>query len=490
MFLFSSDVFAQFRTDSLKSGSTVQANPSDTSTGVLVTLNQALEIALSENSSVKIADKEIERTGYAKKGTYASLFPQVDLSGTYQRTIKKQVMYMDFDMSKLTGSSSGEGGSSSTSTTTPAPSGSGGGIEIGRWNTYNGGLSASVPIINSQLWKSIQISGIDVELAVEKARSSRLDMVTEVKQSYYAVLLAKEALKVYKNVYDNAVTNFEQTQKRYNAQKASELDYTRAKSTVANAIPNVYDAESSVILALWQLKAVMGVGLDDNIDVSGSLSDYSEHMFYDIHQNDSVSLDYNTSMKQLAIQAEELAQTVKLQELAYLPTLSLSFSYTMNAMANDYKFNQYKWTPYSYAGLSLNIPIFSGGKRYNNVRQAKIQYSELQIQREDTERQLRIALRQYLNTMETKMKSYSSSLDAVATAKKAYDIARKSYEVGRSTITELNDAQLALTQSELSVSQSIYDFLVAKSNLEKTLGKDFIDDNGKTDFVHEKITNE
>jgi outer membrane protein TolC len=489
MFLFSSDVFAQFRTDSLKSGSNIQANPSDTSTGVLVTLDQALEIALSENSSVKIADKEIERTGYAKKGTYASLFPQVNLTGTYQRTIKKQVMYMDFDMSKLTGGSSSESGSSSTSTTTTTPSG--GGIEIGRWNTYDGGVSANIPLINAQLWKSIRISGIDVELAVEKARSSRLDMVTEVKQSYYAVLLAKEALKVYKDVYDNAVTNFEQTQKRYNAQKASELDYTRAKSTVASAIPNVYDAESSVILALWQLKAVMGVGLDRNIDVSGSLSDYSEHMFYDIHRNDSVSLDYNTSMRQLAIQAEELAQTVKLQKLAYLPTLSLAFSYTMDAMTNDYKFSQYKWTPYSYAGLSLTIPIFSGGKRYNDVRQAKVQYSELRIQKEDTERQLRIAVRQYLNTMETKMKSYSSSLDAVATAGKAYDIASKSYEIGRSTITELNDAQLALTQSKLSVSQSIYDFLVAKSNLEKTLGKDFINDKGNTDFAHGgNMTNE
>jgi outer membrane protein TolC len=189
-------------------------------------------------------------------------------------------------------------------------------------------------------------------------------------------------------------------------------------------------------------------------------------------------------MRQLAIQAEELAQTVKLQKLAYLPTLSLAFSYTMDAMTNDYKFSQYKWTPYSYAGLSLTIPIFSGGKRYNDVRQAKVQYSELRIQKEDTERQLRIAVRQYLNTMETKMKSYSSSLDAVATAGKAYDIASKSYEIGRSTITELNDAQLALTQSKLSVSQSIYDFLVAKSNLEKTLGKDFINDKGKTDFAH------
>lgn len=462
-----------------------------TQTATVITLDDALKIALSENASVRVADKEIERVGYAKKGSYASLFPQIDITGSFMRTIKKQVMYMDMDMSDFMGggSSSGsgsegsEGGSTGSETSSPmAGMPGGGGIEVGRWNTYNLGVSASMPLINAQLWKSLKISGQNVELAVEKARSSRLDMVTQVKQSYYAVLLAKEALNVYKDVYDNAVKNFEQTQMRYNAQKASELDYTRAKSTVANAIPNVYNAESSVILALWQLKAVMGVSLDQDIDVAGSLGDYSDTMAADNYSSDALTLDYNTTMRQLAIQADQLAETVKMQKYAYIPSLALTFSYSLNAMTNDFKFSDYKWTPYSYVGLSLNIPIFSGGKRYNDVRQAKAQASELAIQMDDTERQLKIAIRRYLNTMETKMKSLAAAEDGVETAQKAYDIAAQSYNVGRSTITELNDAQLALTQSKLAVSQSIYEYVVAKSSLEQILGHDFIDDNGNVDL--------
>lgn len=472
-----------------------EADSSQTRT--VITLDDALKIALSENASVRVADKEIERIGYAKKGTYASLFPQIDITGSFMRTIKKQVMYMDMDMSKFMGGSSKGDGTGSGSTGTDGSTGSdgsdagsssmpsmpsGGGIEVGRWNTYNVGVSASMPLVNAQLWKSLKISGQNVELTVEKARSSRLDMVTQVKQSYYAVLFAKEALNVYKDVYDNAVKNFEQTQMRYNAQKASELDYTRAKATVANAIPNVYNAESSVILALWQLKAVMGVDLDQDIDVAGAISDYSDSMVSDTYNSDALSLDYNTTMRQLAIQAEQLAETVKMQKFAYIPSLALTFSYSMNAMTNDFKFSDYKWTPYSYVGLSLNIPIFSGGKRYNDVRQAKVQASELAIQATDTERQLKIAIRQYINTMETKLKSLAAAEDGVETAQKAYDIATQSYNVGRSTITELNDAQLALTQSKLAVSQSIYDYVVAKSNLEQILGHDFIDDNGNVDL--------
>ena len=92
---------------------------------------------------------------------------------------------------------------------------------------------------------------------------------------------------------------------------------------------------------------------------------------------------------------------------------------------------------------------------------------------ENTERQLRVAIRQYLNQMETAMKNFDAAGAGVETARKAYDIATKSYNLGRSTITELNDAQLALTQSLLAQSQAVYNFVIAKASLEQTLGNDF-----------------
>ena len=454
-------------------------------TPVVISLEQALKIALSENIAVKVADKEIERTKYAKKGTYASLFPQIDATGSYQRTIKKQVMYMDFDMSSFGGGStagSGSTGSGTAGTGEGSGTGSGstasssknnGGLEVGRWNTWSAGVSASMPVVNAQLWKSIKISGMDVELAVEKARASRLDMVSQVKNAYYAVLFSKEAFNVYKEVYENAMTNYAETEKKYNVQKATDLDMARAKTNVANAIPNVYNAESSIILALWQLKAVMGIDLEMNIDVEGAIEDYSEYMTSDVTKADSISLDRNSTMKQLEIQANELAQSIKAQQYAYIPTLALAFNYSYNAMTNDFNFKEYRWTPYSYVGMSLSIPIFSGGKRLNQVRQARNSYEQMKLQMTSTERNLKISIRQSLNTMETNVKSYDAAKDAVASAEKAYSIAEKSYEVGRATLTDLNDAQLALTQARLAESQAVYNFIVAKTQLEQTLGQDF-----------------
>ena len=441
-----------------------------------ITLEQALQIALSENASVKVADMEIERTGYARKGTYASLFPQIDGNASYQRTIEKQVMYMDFDMGGGASGGSSEGSGSSAGSSAAS---SGGGIEVGRWNTWSAGITASMPLVNAQLWKSLKISDQDVELAVEAARSSRLEMVNQVKQAYFACLLAKEAFEVYKSVYENALENYKLTEMKYNAKRASELELTRAKTTLANAIPDVYNAESSVILSLWQLKAVMGVDLDENIDVAETLENYADSMLGDLAASgDSLSLENNSTMRQLAIQAEQLANTIKLQQYANIPTLSLAFSYNFNAMTNDFNFSEYRWSPYSYVGVTLSIPIFAGGKRHSAIRQAKVQAAELNVQRADTERQLKIAIRQNLNQMETAMKSYGASQTALVSAQKAYDITAKSYEVGSSTLTDLNDAQLALTQSQLAVSQAVYDFVIAKSSLESTVGADFIDADG------------
>jgi len=264
------------------------------------------------------------------------------------------------------------------------------------------------------------------------------------------------------------------TQLRFNAQKISEMELLRAKTTVANAIPAVYNARNLIDLSLWQLKAVMGVDLDFNMDIQGSLKDFTGQMFYDIHSNDDPDLSRNSSLKQLEIQVEEMAKTVKLNQMAYVPSLALAFTYNYSAYANDFNFSQYQWTPYSYVGLNLAIPIFSGGKRLSNVKQSQVQYEELRLQKTQTERQLKIAVKSDLSTMETYMNSYYASQSAVKSAQKSYDVSQKSYEVGRSTLVELNASMVALAEAELNQWQNVYYFLKAKADLEKQLGQDYI----------------
>ena len=469
---------------------------------VVLTLEDALKIALSENTSVKVADLEIQRQEYARKGSYASLLPQVSASGMYSYALKKQKVYFGSDKTDDDGGSSSSGGMAGMMASLmnpimyyieqlyagtgvpyvpyvdPGSSQEGGSsssepMEMGRSHSVTLGLSAQMPLVNFQLWESLRLSGDQVELAVEQARESRLGTVASVKQAFFAILFAKEAYNVYNSVYENAVENFRLTEMRYNAAKASELDLTRAKANVAAAIPNLYNAENSVELALWQLKAVMGVDLDRNIDVAGTLDEYAGQMFSDIEEGSGASLEGNTTLRQLAQQAEMMARQIRMQQYAYLPTLSLTFSYSYLTQSDIFNLSQWKWFPSSTIGVSLSIPIFSGGQRYHAVKQARVQADELDLQRENTERQLRIGIRQSLGTMDTAMRTYDASKEALASAEKAYDIAVKSYQLGKSTLTDLNNTELTLTQSRLAVSQAIYNFVIAKAGLEQTLGYDF-----------------
>lgn len=476
--------------------------PAQADSTLVLTLDDALKIALSENISVKVADLEVTRTQYAQKGAYASLFPQVNATGSFQHTIKKQVMYMGGGSSSGSGSSGGGMASMFTSALEPynyyiaeflkkhpdiapyvAPpaddtetSSGNGGIQVGRANTFSAGINASLPLVNAQLWESIGLSGDQVELAVEQARESRLGMVTSVKQAYFAVLMAKASYDVYNAVYENAVENYKLTEMRYNAQKASELDFTRAKSTLAAAIPNMYNAENAIELALWQLKAVIGLDLDREIDVVGNLDDYSEEMFRGIQEGADASIDNNSQLRQLEKQAALLERQIRMQQYSALPTLAMNFAYNYNAMAEDFVFKNYQWTPYSYFGISLNIPIFAGGQRYHAIKQAKVQAQELEYQKINAERQTRIAIRQSISTMDTSMKTYDAAKDALESAEKAYDIALKSYEVGRTTFTDLNNTELTLTQTRLQVYQAVYNYVLAKAGLEQTLGYDYSDE--------------
>ena len=472
---------------------------------VVLSLDDALRIALSENTSVKVADKEIQRLEYARKGSYGQLFPQISASGMYSYAIQKQKVYFGSDSED-----SGSGSSSSSgmagmmagmldpimyyieqlylATNTPyvpyvapeqeetTPSSGDGAIEMGRRNQVTLGLSATMPVVNFQLWESLRLSGDQVDLAVEKARESRLSTVTQVKQAYYAVLLAKASYDVYNAVYENAVQNFKFTQSKYNVQKASELDLARAQSSLAAAIPNLYNSENAIALSLWQLKAVMGVDLDLPVDVEGRLDDYAGPMFREWNQGAEAPLDRNSQLVQLSYQAEQLARQIRMQQYAYLPTLSMQLSYNYYTQSDKFNLSQWKWLPSSTLVFNLSIPIFSGGQRYHAIKQTRVQADELELQRQNTERQLRIGIRQSLQTMETAMKTYDAAAEAVGTAEKAYDIASKSYQVGRSTLTDLNNTELTLTQTRLQAAQAIYNFVVAKAGLEQTLGYDFTEE--------------
>ena len=178
----------------------------------------------------------------------------------------------------------------------------------------------------------------------------------------------------------------------------AEYDLIRANVTVKNSEPNMLQAENALVLAKWQLKALLGMDLDINIECEGQLIDFEKDLFGDFLSTDT-TLANNTDLKQIDLQAKQLEKTLTMQKFDYLPTLSLTGLYQWTAMNNDFKFKDYMWNPYSMVGLSLSIPIFSGGSKFYKIKQTRNSIEQLSLQREDTQRNLQLAIKQYIDNM-------------------------------------------------------------------------------------------
>ena len=109
-------------------------------------------------------------------------------------------------------------------------------------------------------------------------------------------------------------------------------------------------------------------------------------------------------------------------------------------MNNDFKFKDYMWNPYSMVGLSLSIPIFSGGSKFYKIKQTRNSIEQLSLQREDTQRNLQLAIQQYIDNMNTCVKRFDASQKGVEQAERGYMISQKRYDTGAGTLLEMNDS--------------------------------------------------
>lgn len=442
-------------------------------------LNTAIDIALNENPKVKVADMEITKKEYAKKSAYGALLPQLDLVGQYQRAIKRQTVYFDG------GFGMGGGDIDPTQYTpeelkimevvgkmfAPDPEKAGEGIQMGRLNNYTVGLNVSLPLVVPSLWKNIQMSDVDIRFAVEQARASRIDLVNQVKKAFYSLLLAQDSYDVLKKIYANDSLNLVNIQNRYNQGVVAEYDVITADVRLKSLIPNILQSENMMKIAELQLKMLMGIDSEQPIEIVGSLTDYQTTMFDAVIPADT-SLMQNSDIKQFNLQAEKAQRGYEMQKLQFAPSLVSSFNYMYMSQNNDFKFRNYRWDPFSTLGLTLSIPLFNGGQRYHNMKQSQIQLYQLQEQRKEVERGLKLSIKNNYNLMAKSIEQVAATETAVKQARKGYEITQKRYETGMGTVVDINAAALAVTSAELQYRNAIYDYLAAKSDLEKVLGYD------------------
>jgi len=444
---------------------------------VHIDLNKAIEIALSENPSMRIAGRDIEVKKNYKKEQIVPLFPSVSATASYSHTLQKQKMVMD--MSKMTSGITGilepifkallmHG----IPVELPETGGDGGPMEVGTSNNWNTGISFSLPIIAPTAWFNVKLSQLDVEMAMENARSSKIALVNEVKKAYYNYLLAKESYQVLQRNYDNLQLSFDDISRKYEQGVASELEKMRSEVQLKNQMPAIKSAERSVELAQMLLKIMMGVNINEAIVFEGTLADFEQKMKETPLPNiNSLSFSGNPDLNKLDIAVRQLNTSVKLLKSASSPMLALSGVWQYGTMSDNFEFKNYKWYPYSYIALGINIPITSWAGTTYKIKSANLNILNLEDQKKYLEDNLKISVLNSINQINHAVEELESNKNTMLLAEKVHEISKKQYEVGLCTWLDMNSAELALTASRLAYNQSVYNYLSAYANLEKILGK-------------------
>lgn len=424
---------------------TVMAQQTEQIGTLELTLPRAIEIALAENPTIRVADKDVELKKIADKEAWMALLPEVNVTGNLQHTLLAAEMNLGGNKFKMGRDNS---------------------------NTVAAGATLSMPLFAPAVYQNMKLTKQDILVAQEKARASRLDLINQVSKAFYSTLLAQDAHKVMQESYQIAKQNFDVVNAKFEQGRVSEYDKISAEVQMRSMNSSLVSAQTGLTLAQLQLKVLMGVTENVGIVIDDSLERYEDYLTLANIEADEQDLQNNSAMRQLDLNQKLLERSLKIQRTNFMPTLGFQLTGQYQSLYNDHwRLWDYEYAPSASFTLVLSIPIFKA-TNWTALKKTKLQISELEDTRINTRRQISMATESYAKNMASSIVQVGSNHEAIRQAQKAVTITEKRYEVGRGTILELNQSQVALTQAKLTYNQSIYDYLTNRADLDYTLGRE------------------
>ena len=405
-----------------------------------LTLDQALDLALSENPTIKVAEMEVQRYDYVKRQTWGGLLPQVSVTGQVNHSFIVQQMSKGFSLGN------------------------------DPYTTLSGAVDASVPLFAPQVYRMMKMNDKQMATAVEAARSSR-------------ILLAEQSLDVLRESQATVQRTVDDTSVQYENGLMSEYDLLTAQVQLSNLKPSILQTENSIRIAKLMLKMYLSIPEQVEIEVEGELDAMRDKVLAGTEGLTTDTSD-NSDLRTLELQEDLLRLQLKAENASRLPTIGAfgNFTLTGNNMGSV-SFDQatmemttikdgYFWQNPLSAGIRVSVPLFSGLTKMNRSREIKNQISQIGLQRTYARQQVDVQVRSALNDLLTARETMYAQELTVEQARKAYSISDTRYRAGAGTILELNSAQLAQTQAQLNYSQAIFDYLTAKAEYDRIVGKE------------------
>lgn len=431
-----------------------QGTPQVSAGPIQLSARQAVELALTNQSTIKTAKLD-ELIQLAKnKEVSGQALPNLSANGQYQDNpiIQKQLIdASNFDPSVPKG--------------TLVP------FAFGLKFNVVGEVKLQQVLFDPSVLVALQARKTLEELANRNVKKSEMDVKVAVYKAYYNVLSTRKALKI---MQDNLVTmdkNLRETSEMYNAGTVEKLDVDRLQIQITNLRTEESRLLNTEEVGLATLKFQIGISMLQDIVLTDSLT---TEEIASVPQTDADQFDYTQRIEFQALQSQKKAYEYDLKryKLKGIPSLSLFSTAGISRASNTFNyFKQETWYGYVNYGVSLSIPIFSGLQRRRQVDQAFLTVKKSEVSMENLKLSIDMERQQSNSTFRYNVKTLEAQERNMKLAKDVYDVSVIKYKEGVGSSLEVNTAEKDLLTAQSNYFTAMYNAIVAKIDYLKANGK-------------------
>ncbi len=399
---------------------------------VEVTLNEAIQRALQVQPGMVQARGLQSTSGAARMSAWGAFLPTVTVGGF---ATKNSAQRFDANSNKLI---------------PPVPN-------------YGGSLSASVSVITgvSQL-ANIRAANANLNAAEAGIVTQRFRVQLDTKQAFYNALASEELVRVAESQVRRARQQLQISVDKLHAGSATRSDSLRSTVDYGNARIALLQAQANLATAQANLGRQIGVDQPVRAVPDTVLPPPDTATLRNIDVSSVPQVEQSEATARAARASVWAART------QYIPSLSFSLGTNRqdtlfnNALVNNEVHN---WR------VSLTWTIFNGFGREQNQVNASVTRDNAEAAAADTRRSVNAQLTQQLAALATTYEQINIARDNLAAATEDLRVQNERYRVGAATILDLLTSQSALTQAEVNVVQTRFNYLIARAQVEAVLGR-------------------
>jgi outer membrane protein TolC len=335
-------------------------------------------------------------------------------------------------------------------------------------NNFTPVLTVTQTIFNPALLYAAKSAPLYVKQSEQFTDSAKIDIVAAVSKTFYSLLLTLEQINVLKEDTARLGKTVSDTYHQYIGGIVDETDYDQALITLNNSRSQLKQASENVSPQYALLKQVMGLAPAQQFNVVYD----TVRMVHDITFDTTQQLQYEKRIEFQTLQTSKQLQNqlVNYYRKAWLPTVGAFFDYDYVLQNNSFGSLFSHAYPYSFVGMSVSLPIFTGFARTQNIRRAHLEYQLLDWQEAGLRSQINSEYTTALANYKSNLYNLSSTHENSTLARKVFDIVTLQYQQGTVPYLNVITAESNLITSEIGYQNALFQLLSSKIDLEKAMG--------------------